>query len=65
MNGKWLAFIQSAVQLMLLIHPFTHTLTHQWRLAAMQGTNQLAIGGEVSCSRTLRHAQGGIELETL
>ena len=26
---------------MPLIHPFTHTLTHQWRLAAMQGTNQL------------------------
>ena len=30
------AFIQSAVQFMPLIHPFTH----QWRLAAMQGTNQ-------------------------
>ena len=24
-----------------LIHPFTHTFTHQRRLAAMQGTNQL------------------------
>ena len=35
------AFIQSAVQFMPLIHPFTHTLTHQRRLAAMQGTNQL------------------------
>ena len=34
-----LAFIQSAVQLMPLIHPFT--LTHQQRLAAMQGTKQL------------------------
>ena len=37
------AFIQSTVQFMPLIHPFTHThsLTHQRRLAAMQGTNQL------------------------
>ena len=35
------AFIQSAVQLMPLIHPFTHTLTHRRRLAAMQGTDQL------------------------
>ena len=35
------AFIQSAVQCMPLIHPFTHTFTHQRRLAAMQGTNQL------------------------
>ena len=26
---------------MLLFHPFTHTFTHQWRLAATQGTNQL------------------------
>ena len=26
---------------MPLIHPFTHTFTHQRRLAAMQGTNQL------------------------
>ena len=34
-------FIQSAVQFMPLIHPFTHTFTHQRRLAAMQGTNQL------------------------
>ena len=42
-NGLHLysAFIQSAVQLMPLIHPFTHTFTHQRRLAAMQGTNQL------------------------
>ena len=35
------AFIQNAVQCMPLIHPFTHTHTHQQRLAAMQGTNQL------------------------
>ena len=34
------AFIQSAVQFMPLIH-HSHTLTHQQRLAAMQGTNQL------------------------
>ena len=42
-NGLHLysAFIQSAVQFMPLIHPFTHTFTHQRRLAAMQGTNQL------------------------
>ena len=42
-NGPHLysAFIQSAVQFMPLIHPFTHTFTHQQRLAAMQGTNQL------------------------
>ena len=44
-NINWLhlysAFIQSAVQFMPLIHPFTHTFTHQRRLAAMQGTNQL------------------------
>ena len=42
-NGLHLysTFIQSAVQLMHLIHPFTHTFTHQQRLAAMQGTNQL------------------------
>ena len=44
-NGLHLhsAFIQSAVQFMPLIHPFTHTFTftHQQRLAAMQGTNQL------------------------
>ena len=49
-NGLHLysAFIQSAVQfmpspsaVMPLIHPFTHTFTHQRRLAAMQGTNQL------------------------
>ena len=33
------AFIQRAVQFMPLIH--THTFTHQQRLAAMQGTNQL------------------------
>ena len=38
-NGLHLysAFIQSALQFMPLIHPFTH----QRRLAAMQGTNQL------------------------
>ena len=35
------AFIQNALQIMPLIHPFTHTFTHQRRLAAMQGTNQL------------------------
>ena len=39
------AFIQSALQCMPFIHPFTHTHihshTHQRRLAAMQGTNQL------------------------
>ena len=42
-NGLLLysAFIQSAVQFRPLIHPFTHTFTHQRRLAAMQGTNQL------------------------
>ena len=46
-NGKqtafiqYSAFIQSALQFMPLIHPFTHTFTHQRRLAAMQGTNQL------------------------
>ena len=42
-NGLHLhsAFIQSAVQFMPLIHPFTHTFTYQWQLAAMQGTNQL------------------------
>ena len=34
-------FIQSAVQFMPLIHPFTHTFTHQRRLAAMRGANQL------------------------
>ena len=41
-NGLHLysAFIQSALQFMPLIHPFTHTFTHQWRLTAMQGTNQ-------------------------
>ena len=40
-NGLHLysAFIQSAVQFIPLILPFTHT--HQRRLAAMQGTNQL------------------------
>ena len=35
------AFIQSALQFMPRIHPFTHTFTHQRQLAAMQGTNQL------------------------
>ena len=42
-NGLHLysAFIQSALQFMPLIHPFTHTFTHQRRLAAMQGTNRL------------------------
>ena len=42
-NGLHLysAFIQRALQFMPLIHPFTHTFTHQWRLAAMQGTKQL------------------------
>ena len=32
---------KSAVQFMPLIQPFTHTFTHQRRLVAMQGTNQL------------------------
>ena len=38
-NGLHLysAFIQSAVQLMPLIHPFTHAFTDQRQLAAMQG----------------------------
>ena len=42
-NGLHLysTFIQSAVQFMPLIHPHIHTFTHQRRLAAMQGTNQL------------------------
>ena len=42
-NGLHLysAFIQSALQFLPLIHPFTHTFTHQRQLAAMQGTNQL------------------------
>ena len=42
-NGLHLysAFIQSTLQSMPLIHPFTHTFRHQQRLAAMQGTNQL------------------------
>ena len=42
-NGLHLysAFIQRSVQFMPLIHPFTHTFTHQRRLAAMQGTDQL------------------------
>ena len=45
-NGLHLysAFIQSALQCMPLIHPFTHTFTHQRRLAAMQGTNQEQLG---------------------
>ena len=36
-------FIQSALQFMPLIHPFTQTFTYQRRLAAMQGTNQLIM----------------------
>ena len=42
-NGPHLysAFIQSAVQCIPLIHPFTHTFTHQRRLAAVQDTDQL------------------------
>ena len=42
-NGLHLysAFIQSTLQFMPLIHPFTHTFTHQRRLTAMQGPNQL------------------------
>ena len=38
-NGLHLysTFIQSTVQCMPLIHPFTHTFTHQRRLTAMQG----------------------------
>ena len=41
-NGLHLysAFIQIAIEWMPLIHPSTHTFTHQRRLAAMQGTNQ-------------------------
>ena len=31
------------LQFMPLIHPFTHTLTHQRWLAAMQGTSQLLL----------------------
>ena len=62
-NGLHLdsAFIQSAIQLMPLIHPFTHTFTHQRRLAAMQGTNQLVRSNWGLGILTLRHAQGGIE----
>ena len=54
-NGLHLysAFIQSAVQCMPLIHPFTHTFTHQRRLAAMQGTNQL-VGGNRGLGVLLR-----------
>ena len=51
---------------MPLIHPFTHTFTHQRRLAAMQGTNQLVRsnwGLGVLLKDTTR--QGGIELATL
>ena len=61
------AFIQSAVQLMPPIHPFTHTFTHQRRLAAMQGTDQLVRSnwGLGVLLRTLRHAWGGIEPATL
>ena len=42
-NGLHLynVFIQSTLQFMPLIHPFTYTFTHQRRLAALQGTNQL------------------------
>ena len=61
-NGQHLysAFIQSAVQLMdSPIH------THQQRLAAMPGTNQLVSSNRGSCSWTLRNAQGGIEPATL
>ena len=47
------AFIQSAVQFMPLIHPFTHALTHQRRLAAMQGTNQL-VGSNLGSGVSLR-----------
>ena len=65
-NGLHLysAFIQSAVQVM----PLIHTLTHQRRLAAMQDANQLVRsnwGLGVSLRVTLRHAQGGIEPATL
>ena len=44
-NGLHLysAFIQSAVQFMPLIHPFTHKFTHQRRLAAMQGTTNQRV----------------------
>ena len=44
---------------MSLIHPFTHTFTHQRRLAAMQGTNQLirsnwGLGVSLRDTSTLR-----------
>ena len=54
-NGLHLysAFIQSAVQFMPLIHPFTHTFTHQRRLAAMQGTDQL-VGSNRGLGVSLR-----------
>ena len=45
---------------MLLIHPFTHTLTHRRRSAAMQSTHQLVRSncGPASCSGTLRQTEG-------
>ena len=33
--------LSKALYKALLIHPFTHTLTHQRQLAAMRGTKQL------------------------
>ena len=41
MDCIYIAPLSKALQFMPLIHPFTHTFTHQRRLAAMQGTNQL------------------------
>ena len=63
-NGLHLysAFIYSAVQLMSLIRPFT--LTHQQRLAALQGTNQ-HVRSNWGLGVLLRDAQGGIEPATL
>ena len=45
-NGLHLysAFIQSAVQLMPLIHPFTHTFTHQRRLSWYRPARQEQLG---------------------
>ena len=61
-NGLHLysTFIQSALQFLPLIHPFTHTFTHQRQLAAMQA-RQEQLGVRCLAQGTLRHAQGGIE----
>ena len=51
---------------------FTHSHTHShshtngdWLPCKVPTSSSGAIGGWVSCSGTLRHAQGGIELATL